>query len=284
MRHIFVILTLFLISFHSTAAVLTEVATDKKIAISDFVKSVQPGEVILLGESHATSGQEPKDQNQQVVLLNALLAEHNNVSVGMEFITYTAQAVLDSYLNQNLSQDDFIKQAGWGSNPFEAYRSQILLPLQGQGWTYGINSPSHLTRFVSQNGLAQITPELDQLLPPYFELGSPLYKERFLEQLSYLSHHGMNLENYFEAQSIWDDTMAWQISEIMSKDPQQILVVIVGQFHVMYNLGLPARLKARGLNNIKSIVQMSVYSDLNGSELRSLINDPKYGVIADFIW
>lgn len=263
---------------------ITDLSSGEERTVSEFVDSIQPGNVILVGESHAEVNQVPVDQLQQIQLIQQLMTKHKNVSVAMEFIPYTSQTEIDLFLNKQLTEEEFLLGVSWGQSPFEAYKFQVLSTKLGEGWTYGINSPAEVTRFIGKNGLGQLPLEFKSTLPPNFQLGSPLYKQRFFEQMSYMAHHGVNLDFYFQSQSVWDDTMAWSISEIMKKDSQQILVVIVGQFHVMYNLGLPNRLKARGVTHVKSMVQMSVYKDVPPQDLSQLINDPIYGPIADYIW
>ncbi len=280
---IFVGLTMFY-PFLTSAQPIVEVSTQKKFNLTGFVNLLSPGDVLLVGETHATSGYEYTDQYDQQKLIAELVQQFTNVSVAMEFISYPSQNQVDLFLNGKILETDFLNKINWSQNPFEAYKLQVLLPTTGSGWTYGINSPLELTSWVGRNGLKQLTPELAKWLPENFQLGSLLYKQRLIEELSFLSHPGMNLDYYFEVQSIWDDTMASEIAKIMKKNPSQILVVIVGQFHVMYELGLPARLQARGVNNVKSLVQLSSYKDLSQTELDVLVNHPKYGLIADFIW
>ena len=72
------------------------------------------------------------------------------------------------------------------------------------------------------------------------------------------------LDNYFQAQSTWDETMAWQSLEFMKNHIDQVFVIIVGEFHVQYGGGLPASLNRRiqlmGLAdkiNVKTISQIT---------------------------
>ena len=53
---------------------------------------------------------------------------------------------------------------------------------------------------------------------------------------------GLDINNLFTAQSIWDDTMAYETLEI-SRNLDHPFVIIVGSFHVEYKLGLPSRVQ-----------------------------------------
>ena len=99
------------------------------------------------------------------------------------------------------------------------------------------------------------------------------------------------LENYFIAQSTWDDTMAWQTVHFMKHHPDHVFVIFVGEFHVQYGGGLPHRIQERlvkeNLNHkikIKTISQIWT-ENLTQEELRGeLIPSEEYGSRADFIF
>jgi uncharacterized iron-regulated protein len=268
----------------ASADIILDLNSNQKIKLNELVDKVSLGDVLVLGESHATVGSVNIDQKNQALLIEALVAKYKNVSVGMEFIDYPNQKNIDLFLNQKISESDFLNQIQWGQSPFADYKKQVLLPLDGSGWTFGLNAPKELTSFVGKNGIEKLTPELLKYMPPDFKVGNAIYKNRFMDQMSFMTNHGMNIDYYFEAQSIWDDTMAWNATEILKQNSNQILVIIVGQFHVMYGGGLPSRLKDRGISNVISVVQSGAYKDLSAAEEKELINDKIYGPIADYFW
>ena len=124
-------------------------------------------------------------------------------------------------------------------------------------------------------------------MPPGFALGSEVYEKRFYEILGIV--HGDDndtdmIKNMFAAQCTWDDTMAWQALEKIKVNPQQVMVIIVGNFHARYGGGLQDRLKARGHKKILTIVQVTS-EGLTDTDIESLIEPhPDYGVIADYLW
>lgn len=108
-------------------------------------------------------------------------------------------------------------------------------------------------------------------MPPIWERGSDAYYARFKEVMQD-SIPAEKMGNYFWAQSLWDDTMAW--NTLKSPDPDAVTVIIVGGFHVEYGLGLPSRLRRQGATQVTTLLQ----ADAPPSD------DPTYGPIADFIW
>jgi uncharacterized iron-regulated protein len=70
--------------------------------------------------------------------------------------------------------------------------------------------------------------------------------------------------------------MAWRALQHLDENPEDILVIIVGDFHVSYGGGLPDRLRARGAADVVTISQV-----LEKDEVKV---HPKYGARADFVW
>lgn len=246
------------------------------------VDSVSPGSIIVIGENHGLQ----VHQDQQISIMQALRNKGLTVSVGMEFFTYTQQDLLNQYRFGQLSEEDFLKKIQWGSPSFDFYRSQALFPNLAEGAkTLALNAPRSLTGKVSKQGLAALTAEEQALLPPQFLLGNDLYKKRFLALMGEHLPSAEAGERYFAAQSIWDDTMAWQAGEFITTHPEQVLVIVVGEFHVQYGGGLPDRLRARIPG-----VSVITFSQINSSGLSEQELDgetfpsAEYGSRANYLW
>lgn len=249
-------------------------------SVSSIVGRVKPGTVVIIGEKH----EQKKAQAGQLELMAALRKAGFTVSVGMEFFSYPVQSAITNYRAGVLPEADFLKSVSWGGNSFDVYRDQVLFPsLQDGGVTLGINAPRYLTAKIRQTGFSSLTPEENALLPPNYQGGRADYRERFAEAAgSHLSPQ--TFDGYFNAQSVWDDTMAWQTAEFMTKNPTHVFVIVVGEFHIQYGGGLPDRLKARGVSSILTLSQVD-HSDYSDEELeKELIPHPKYGPRADFLW
>ena len=280
---LFLIVTAF--STLTIAAPLIQVSSGLDQTIDEVVDRVEPGTVVILGESHASAGANNLDQINQVEFIKALTEKYDNVHVGMEFINYTVQDSVDQYLRGELTDDEFKAAVGWGGNPFDEYQKQLLLPLEVMGWTHALNAPRTLTRAIAKKGLEDLTAEELSLMPPQFSLGSDIYKKRFYEIMGVTHDDGNAVyKNMFAAQCTWDDTMAWKALEKFEANPQQVMVVIVGNFHARYGGGLEDRLRARGHNKIMTIVQVDSNQLSDQEKLDLIVPHKDYGVIADYIW
>ena len=254
-------------------------STLEPASLTEIVRYTPKGSVVMIGEYHDNRAH----HSHQVALMKELISQGHQVALGMEFFQTPYQSQVNDFLASALPEEEFLKKINWGSNDFGLYREQVELARQSSGLVRAINAPSALTSRVSKGGIDVLSEEERALLPPAFEKGNDLYFERFSSTM--LGHVSLDkILNYFYAQSIWDDTMAYHIAEFKKKNPRVTLVVIVGDFHVRYFGGLPDRLSARTGMQPTVISQMNL-EGLNGVEIQSEMNvDPKYGPRAGYIW
>jgi len=255
--------------------------TGQDISLQDALRNVGAGSVLVIGEEHDDRGH----HDNELAVLQVLKSRALRVSVGLEFLAYPDQTWVDRYVRGEVSEPEFLAAVRWGGTPFAWYRPLILFPRDAAGETVALNAPERLTRAIAQQGLDALSDEERSLLPPGFALGNALYFERFAREVQ---QHGRLTEtavsNYFAAQSAWDDTMAWRAVTFIAAHPDQVLVIIVGDFHVAYGGGLPDRLRARGVPAVWTISQVGI-EGVGEGQVRSLLTpDPRYGPRADVVW
>lgn len=250
------------------------------LTINEALSAVRPGEVVIVSESHNYE----VHHNHQVMALEALSLTLPKISVGMEFFYFPNQKAVDSYVQGETSETDFLSAIKWGKNDFNFYRRQVLFPRDHLGRTIAINSPPSLTAKIRNTGLESLTENEKGLLPPNFELGNDLYRERFAEAAKDHFSDPKALQRYFEAQSAWDDTMAFITCEYLKKYRDQVMVIVVGKFHAEYGGGLPDRLMKRGCRKVTTVAQTYVESLKDPNLGDALKPDPRYGQLGDFIW
>jgi uncharacterized iron-regulated protein len=249
------------------------------VTLEAALSGLKPGQVVVLGEQHGTVVQAA----QQMQVLETIKNSGLRVSLGMEFFDYTKQGIVDQYKAGQLDEATFLGQVGWGQGfSYDAYRNQVLFPEANSEYVIALNAPRSLTSRISRVGMTGLTEEEKRLLPPGWTIGNQGYFERFETVMG--GHVPADaLARYFEAQSTWDDTMAWKASEFIRLHPDQIMVIIVGEFHVQYGGGLPDRLKARGLEvttfslvNLEGLTEAEQKTEVEPSST--------YGSRADFVW
>lgn len=251
-----------------------------RVPLWNALETLEKGSVLILGEQHGTAEQAA----QHMKILNTLREQGHQVSVAMEFFDHTQQEIVNQWRTGLLTEPEFLKAVRWGGFSFDHYRGQSEFPRWEQAErTFAINAPRSVTGKVARSGIDSLTPEERALFPADFQRGSAAYFERFQEIMG--GHVKPEaLERYFLAQSIWDDTMAERILRAQKEVPGQTIVVVVGDFHVMYDGGLPDRLKARGGQKVISLSQVNVYGLNQEQQQKALEPSVKYGPRADWLW
>lgn len=264
---------------HLALAQFYDGQTVSRTDLSQLVERVQPGTVVLLGENHGLASH----RDQHIQILNALRARGLKVSVGLEFINYTNQTLLNQFRAGELGEAAFLQTIGWAGFSFDFYRPQVLFPDIASGeHSIGLNIPRGVTSKISKQGLAALTPDELALMPPNFDLGRDSYKARFMEAAG---HHCKVPDNCFAAQCTWDDTMAWQSANFISQHPDQVLVVVVGEFHVQFGGGIKYRLQQR-LPGLNVVTLSQIWAeDMTDDEINEVMQPSAIeGPRADFIW
>lgn len=273
------LLLLTIFQAHFALAQIYDGQTSARTDLSQLVQRVQPGTVVLLGENHGLAAH--RDQHMQI--LQALRDRGLQVSVGLEFVNYTDQSSVDQYRAGSIDEATFLQKIAWSGFSFDFYRAQLQFPDIASGaHSLGLNIPRNVTSKISKQGLASLTPEELALMPPNFALGRDSYKARFMEAAG---HHCKSPENCFAAQCTWDDTMAWQSAQFISQHPDQVLVVVVGEFHVQYGGGIKYRLQQR-LPGLNVVTLSQVWAeDMTDDEINQALQPSEVeGPRADFIW
>lgn len=249
--------------------------------ISTLVSEVPKGSIVVLGENHGLA----VHRDQHVAVLEALRRARHRVSVGLEFFPYQYQGAVDAWRAGELPEADFLKQIGWGLPSFDFYRAQASFPLLADGSeTVALNADRRLTSEVAKNGLDQLPVDLKAQLPPGFQLGRNSYKKRFSEMMGAHLPDPTAIDRYFAAQSIWDDTMAWRAADLMTRKPDQTLVIVVGEFHAQYGGGLPDRLRARSGAPVVVLSQVNTHGLTEDEIAGEIVPSSEYGARAEYLW
>lgn len=250
-----------------------------KITVEQFTAKIPKGSIVILGEQHNFL----PIQQAQMAVLQSLRNRGHKVNVGMEFLKYPDQQYVDALRAGKLNETEF-KKLAWGDANFVFYRDQMLFPNSTNGeTTFAINSPKEIPIAVKTRGLANLTETEKSFLPPDFQVGGPTYRERFIERMIGHVSDEAAMNRYFEAQSVWDDTMAWKICEA-AKTSSNTLVIVVGQFHVEHGDGLPARVRARCASSqqMTTVFQYLFFYD-EEIDLSPLAPSEKYGPLSDYL-
>jgi uncharacterized iron-regulated protein len=250
----------------------------KEVALDECLAAVKPGTIIVLGERHWHE----HHRTYQLMVMSALRSRGLPVSVGMEFIPRPNQAHVDQFRQGLMTEAEFLSAVGW-KRSFDHYRDQILFPAPAQN-TVALNVARRVTAQIAKKGIEALSAEDRDQLPSDFATagrGNDRYFQRFKSVMPHDIAKTERVHNVFMAQSAWDDTMAWTAVEYIQKHPQEVLVIVVGDFHVSYGGGLPDRLKKRGAADI---VTISMPGNKPGDRESAITPHGPFGPRADWIW
>jgi len=250
-------------------------------SIELLISEIEAGSILILGELHDNTAH----HSNQLEVIQALIAQGHQVDLGMEFLNYTDQYEIYKYSSGLISKGEFLKSINWKTpDTFEFYSPMIEAVSKNDGSVLGLNIPRAITSKVAKRGVNSLTNSELVLLPHPLEYGNKLYFERFYQAVGGEHVPDNKIENYFWSQSMWDDVMSWKALEFVQKNPESVLVIIVGDFHVSYGGGLGEIFRRKGFSNIKTVSQIKK-GDATDSELnQELTPHVKYGRRADWIW
>lgn len=254
-----------------------EIPAPKVTVATQSLTPLQTAAVVYLGEHHDSEA----DHQAQLEIIQALHAHNPKVAIAMEMFQRPFQSVLDQYIAGKISEAELIAQTEyekrWGF-PWELYAPILRFAREKKIPVLAINAPNEVVRQVSSQGLDSLTAEDYRYIPPRAELDLTNVNYRSLMESAFTGielHQGFNLDNFFAAQIVWDETMAQAIATFRRQHPDTQVITLAGEGHVIYGYGIPDRVKRRlGIELQQQIVL------LNPTPEQTINNDG----IADMFW
>lgn len=223
--------------------------------------------VICVGERHP----EPVDHyiQWQVIREMAELAARGGepLAVGFEMFDRSQQSHLDRFANRQTSEEALVAESGyderWGFD-FDLYRPLLEEARDANATLLGLNAPRDWTRSVARQGLDGVAGELRAQFPELV-LDDPEHREFFAAAMQGHPGHGAppgttaserpeatshgtvpdELEWYYQAQVLWDETMADTAARWLTSAPRPgRLVIVAGNGHC-HDSAIPNRIQRR---------------------------------------
>jgi uncharacterized iron-regulated protein len=245
-------------------------AVEKSLAFDDIMDSVADSRVVYVGETHVNQA----DHLLQFRVLQAIHQGHPEVAVGMEMFNRSSQAALDAYIQGDIDERQFLKDAqyfkNWGYD-YRYYRDILQYARQHKLPVIALNLDKDIVSDTfREGGIAGLAPEIKEGLPAERDLTMPGYRQRLVQVFQ--SHSGPHFDandkkmtNFVQSQVLWDETMAETIAGYLTSHSTAKMIVIAGSGHVVKENAIPPRV-ARRLP-VKQTVMVNVrQGDLTPSE------------------
>lgn len=213
-------------------------------------QQLQQAKIIYLGEIH----DRPSDRQQQIAIIRSLLDRQPRVAIGMEMFQRPAQPLLDRYLAGKITEAELRQQtefdSRWGYS-WDDYVSLLRFAKTNRLPLIALNTPTEITRKVSQQGLESLAGEDLRYIPPIDQIDRQNLKYQNIILASYQQHaqnasiNSKSFDRFYTAQLLWDETMADRIATFIKDRPDYQMVVLAGQAHIVHNHGIPDRVQRR---------------------------------------
>jgi len=221
--------------------------------LDDVLVSAAQAQVVFLGESHNDRVGHVLQHLIFARLLSTSQADSgaSPVVLSMEMFERDVQYILDEYLADLISRDQFMRSTRPWTYYDEDYAPNVEAARSAGRPVLAANAPRRYVNMVSRSGpesLAALSPQAKRYVAPLPYSGPSLAYRAELEAI--MDGHGdagvrdpAASDNGYFAQSLWDATMAYSIADALLREPDARIVHMVGSFHVKNGTGIPEQLE-----------------------------------------
>jgi uncharacterized iron-regulated protein len=207
-----------------------------------FWRSVQAAQVIFVGEIH----DDPASHRYEIELITALANHRIRFAVGWEMFSQEQQPLLNSFDRRKLTQDELFDRTGfkrsWATYS-DDYAHILELTQKLKIQNMALNASPDLVRKVAHGD--SLTSAEQAAIPRGFAV--PADGLTHFQSLMG-SHPGLNDEDlvrFYAAQNVWDQTMAVNVLNFVTRERKTKLVVLTGRGHVSDGFGVPRYVKQK---------------------------------------
>jgi uncharacterized iron-regulated protein len=214
------------------------------VSFDRLIEALGDHAVIFVGEVHDN----PEHHLLETQLLQALMGRFGPLTVGMEFLERQQQSSVDAYVQGNLTEEEFRKDVDWKKTwgyDYRLYRPLFLGARNGSARVLALNAPRNVVQKVARTGLSSLSADERDQIAGKIELDNPSHRAMVREVYEMDVHKNLQrFEYFYEAQCVWEDTMAETIARHLAENGQQV-VVFSGRGHIVYGFGIPDRVARR---------------------------------------
>lgn len=234
----------------------------ERISFNDFVKKISSYDIIIFGEKH----DDGYTHDLEFLTFNELIGKNKKVALSLEMFETDVQHIMDSFLNDQMTEKEFLNRSRPWANYENDYRKIVLLAKENRLSVIASNIPRKFASIISKeekDSLLKIENIKNFIFEPVNDMTS--YKEKFFQFMSQILPQSpmghLNDEKTFLAQLFKDATMAGSIKNFLLKNKDYKVYHLCGEFHSNYHLGIYTQLKA--ILPEKKVVTIAVVDSQN---------------------
>ena len=224
-------------------AVVVEISTLK--TLPDVMAHVAGKKIIYVGETHNLF----PDHVMELEIIKDLHKRGKTFAIGMEMFQRPFQKVLDDYIGGKIDEAEFLKGTEyfkrWGFD-YNLYRPILLFARSEKIPVVALNQRQEIVDKVFRGGLDTLPEEEKKSVPSQMDFSDDDYREKLKKVFS--EHKDFKTENFdffYQAQILWDETMAESVDQFLRTRPNDQMVVLAGSGHLAFGSGIPKRTARR---------------------------------------
>ena len=257
--------------------IMVNTSTDKVITPEELVASLEGYDALFFGEYH--------DQDVlhaiEFEIFKSLYAKYgDNLVLSMEMFEADNQDILDDYLDDEVSEDNFLANSRPWPRYKADYRKMVEFAKAHKLPVVAANIPRFMAHYVAVDGNTdKVGYDYKKYLPRETNAPEGAYKDKFFGHMSRgeaPQAMQQRMDRMFAAQCIKDDKMAESIYDFLQEKPQSFIYHVNGCFHSDSHLGTVERLQQRA-PGLKIAVLSSKDLPEDGNYLTVYENQKKIG-------
>ncbi len=214
-------------------------AVSTNLDLDGVMNAVSTTPVIFIGERHTYYG-------DHLAELNAIMDLHGmgrKFAIGMEMFQRPFQKPINDFIAGKISERRFLKETQyfqrWGFN-YDLYRP-ILEYARANGIpVIALNVRRGIENKVAEGGFEALSPSEKKEIPKSMDMSNERYRKE-LEKIYAVHPKGVTFRHFYQAQILWDETMAQSVARYLEKNPGSQMIVLAGEGHIEYGYGIPER-------------------------------------------
>jgi len=222
---------------------------NKTIELREMAEKLGSYDVIFFGEYHDNKIL----HSLEIELLKLFYSNNKNLVISMEMFERDVQMMIDKYLNEDISEEEFLAESRPWPNYQSDYKPLLEFAKKNKLNVIAANIPRRYASMISKQGmnaLDSLSQEEKKFIAKKHKVFNDEYKERFTQTMKNNMAHRkmpmskqMNLDLIYAAQCIKDDTMAESILKYQRIPPRRKVIHYNGDFHSRGHLGTAQKIK-----------------------------------------
>lgn len=229
--------------------------------LAEIISKLSSYQVVFIGENHPRYDQ----HLSQLAIIRGLYAIHSDLVIGVEFVQQPLQQYLDQYIVGEMSTREFLDKIEYYDRwrydfrlyapIFEFARAKAIPML-------ALNVPTEIIQKVGREGLKGLSKKERAQLPTQIDRSSAKYRQRLKKVYENHPKGFGEFEAFYEAQLVWDESMAERAASYMRNYPESHMVILAGNGHLAHGVGIPERFSRRLDKSISTAVVLNGWTGI----------------------